>query len=138
SPGGRAVLIVGAMLALALVIVCYRRTTEGLTLRSRILLAGSRLVALLVLLVMLSGAICAIDLATDDRPHVLIVLDDSASMTLQNRLADAEAAADALRRRWADDYTINIVRTSVLGRDAASQRPIAQAIVAASAQTPRP
>jgi uncharacterized membrane protein len=138
SPGGRAVLIVGAMLALALVIVCYRRTTEGLTLRSRILLAGSRLVALLVLLVMLSGAICAIDLATDDRPHVLIVLDDSASMTLQNRLADAEAAADALRRRWADDHTINIVRTSVLGNDAASQRPIAQAIVAASAQTPRP
>src|SRR5690349_15928560 len=68
AAGGWAVLVGGAVLALVIAVVCYRRTTEGLTLRSRLMLAGLRAVSLGVLLVMVSGAVVAVDLSRDELP----------------------------------------------------------------------
>jgi len=135
APGGRGVLIVGSILALALVIVCYRSTTEGLTVRSRLVLGGTRLVALLTLLLMLSGAICSISLARSDPADVLVVIDDSQSMSLQNRLADSNTFVDSIKSAWSAAHTVHVTHTSEHAADSAD---LARSLIHAASTLPRP
>src|SRR5260221_9772898 len=64
ASGGAVLLAAGVCIALVLALVCYYHTKEGLTLRSRFGLAGLRFVAILALLIMASGMVCAVDVAT--------------------------------------------------------------------------
>src|SRR5579862_8680590 len=75
AAGGFYTLAVGAVVAPIVVIVCYRRTTEGLTPRARFGLGTLRLIALLALLIMVSGAVCTIDIATVEKPRMLVLID---------------------------------------------------------------
>ena len=82
SAGGFYLLAAGVVAALIVVIVCYSKTTEGLTPCARFGLGALRLIALLALLVMVSGAVCTIDVAKVEKPRMLVLIDDSPSMSL--------------------------------------------------------
>ena len=115
APGGEALLGIGAALALVLVIVVYRRTTEGLTPRARLMLGALRCAALVLLLAMVSGAAVSLDLVKRLKPRLVLVVDDSASMALPH--ADrasssrgdtaAAALADGLRARLDDAFAVD-------------------------------
>lgn len=111
------VLALGVVAAAVLGTLCYARTTEGLTVRNRVVLALLRTLLLVILLLMVSGVALRLQTAVAVPPRLLVVLDDSGSMDLghgRSRLAEAEDALDAgglltfLRRH----YQVDLARTS--------------------------
>jgi hypothetical protein len=130
ASAGWTLLTIGAVVALLVAIICYRQTTEGLSPRARLGLGALRLAALLSLLVMVSGAVCAIDSGTEEKPRLLVLVDDSPSMTLptgtSTRLAAAQAALDqdGLRNRLAANFDVRVATTS--GKPAGSADPMPQ------------
>ena len=127
APGGRWLLAGGAILAAVLAGLCYWRTTEGLRRRVRVALGLLRLAGLLSLLVLASGAFCLLDVSHEEKPPLLVVVDDSASMRLADgepggpsRLQRAESALDGgLRQRLGETYQVRVARTSEAGGAAA-------------------
>ena len=146
APGGKSLLLIGSTLALVLVVVCYRRTTEGLTLRSRFVLGALRFVSLVLLLTLVSGAVLSVEIFRTHRPELLVLVDDSPSMTLPDtdstRLVNAEKtlAQSGLRRRLENDFTVRLRHTS--GLDSTTNSPpqdLARSLIIAAAQpTPQP
>ena len=117
APGGCMLLLCGVPLALVLAFFCYRRTTEGLTLRSRVMLTALRWVSLSIVLLMVAGTVCRVSLVRTERPELLIVVDDSPSMSLPSgrttRLQAAQEALDhGLLARLSRSYTVRPVHTS--------------------------
>lgn len=115
---GPVVLGVGAVLAAILAAVCYARTTEGLTLRNRITLAGLRALALWSLLVMVSGVACSFQFSREVKPDLLVVVDDSASMGLGgaagSRAEEVDAALAGPLGAWLDSrFRTRLVKTSI-------------------------
>lgn len=134
APGGKILLSVGVTLALVLVVVCYRRTTEGLTLSSRLALGGLRFVSLVLLLTLVSGTVCSVDVVRTQRPELLLVVDDSPSMSLPDgnatRLAVAERTLlqGGLLQRLEKQFTVRLRHTghstsSGTATDAAALQP---------------
>ncbi|GDY23544.1 membrane protein [Verrucomicrobiota bacterium] len=117
APGGKILLFAGAAVALVLVVVCYRRTTEGLTLRSRLGLGALRFVSLILLLTLVSGAVCSVDVFRTQRPELLLLVDDSPSMSLPDggstRLAAVEQTLSqgGLLRRLENQFTVRLRHT---------------------------
>ena len=119
APYGEQLLVGGAVMAALLACLCYFRTREGLTTRTRLMLAGTRFFAMLLLVVMTSGVACAINVTSPHAPQLLVLVDDSGSMSLpaagsETRLARAEnelytrGLLDTLRKK----FTVRIERTS--------------------------
>jgi len=125
APGGSVMISAGCAFALVLAILCYYRTTEGLTVRSRLALASLRFTSVLVLLIMASGVVCAVDIASRRLPQMLVVLDDSPSMSLpdgsETRFGRAQSALwkKGLLEQLQRTDTVRVVRTS--GAQANSQ-----------------
>src|SRR6185295_14569012 len=112
--------------------ICYVRTTEGLTPWARLGLGGLRLVALLALLVMVSGAVCTVDVASRELPRMLVLVDDSPSMTLgasgtATRAASVQQALnqDGLLDRLKRDFDVRLAATSgrLVGADDSDAGP---------------
>jgi uncharacterized membrane protein len=82
APYGEQLLVGGTVMAAMLAALCYFRTREGLTLRTRLLLAGTRFFSMLLLVIMTSGVVCAINVTSAHLPQLLVLVDDSASMSL--------------------------------------------------------
>ena len=125
--GGPMALFTGAALALLLAVVCYVRTTEGLTRRSRLVLAGCRLTALASLLLMLLGAVVSLEVSEPVRPPLLVVVDDSGSMHLGpkgNTRFDraARTLENDLLPRLRRNYQVRIARTSDDTTESGSRR----------------
>jgi uncharacterized membrane protein len=137
AAGGATLLAVGAAAAVVVAIVCYRRTTEGLTMRSRVTLATLRVASLLVLLVMASGAVCAARLSSDERPRLLVVVDNSPSMTLPSAGATRAAAAkraledDGLLDRLRKQFEVGVTTTSGIETARAAEDGPPQGLAAA-------
>ncbi|HWE04839.1 MAG TPA: hypothetical protein VG326_20705 [Tepidisphaeraceae bacterium] len=118
SAGGLYFLAAGAVVALIVAVLCYRKTIEGLTLRARLGLGGLRLIALLALLVMASGAVCTVDVASVEKPRMLVLIDDSPSMTLPlgatSRAVAVEHALhdEGLLERLSGRFDVRIKNTS--------------------------
>lgn len=118
AAGGAMLLLVGAVVALFIVIVTYYRTTEGLTVRARLGLGALRLAALLALLVMVSGAVCTIDVASRELPRMLVLVDDSPSMGLplgsSTRAAAVQHALkdEGLLGRLSQNFDVRVATTS--------------------------
>jgi uncharacterized membrane protein len=131
AAGGATLLRVGAIVAFLLVIVTYRRTTEGLTIRARLGLGALRLAALLALLLMVSGAVCTIDLARHELPRVLVLVDDSPSMSLASGTSTRTVAVqhalkdEGLLDRLSKSFDVRIATTSgqALDSDPDDARP---------------
>lgn len=149
APWAGPLLVAGALGALVLAALCYRRTTEGLTWRNRVFLGGLRFVALVCLLVMISGVICTVRVAQSARPQLLLVVDNSPSMTLRmsggTRLQAAEDALGpgGLRARLATDFDVREVYTSAArrgsGADSAdAPQDLARALVRLANAAPSP
>ncbi len=76
----------------------YRReTTSGAPMRARVWLAAVRSAVLILLLIILLGPALAINQHRDILPHVIVLVDDSASMTIRDRYADEDDAARVAR-----------------------------------------
>ena len=140
---GAELLIAGAALALVLAVICYVRTTEGLTLRARVLLAALRFVAVLCLVAVASGAVCRISLVQKERPQLLVLVDDSPSMQLAFGEASRQALAEktlkeaGLQDRLGQSFNVQTLLTSeVLGRKPGDRRPqdLAEGVVRASSR----
>ncbi|MDA0837646.1 MAG: hypothetical protein O2857_07680 [Planctomycetota bacterium] len=84
ATGGHAILMVGAAAGLILAMLCYIRTTEGLTLKARTVLGALRLVSTICLVLIAAGAVTKIHLLVKTRPELLIVIDDSQSMHVRH------------------------------------------------------
>ena len=144
APGGKSLLLIGSTLALVLVVVCYRRTTEGLTLRSRFVLGALRFVSLVLLLTLVSGAVLSVEIFRTHRPELLVLVDDSPSMTLPDadstRLANAEKtlAQSGLRRRLENNFTVRIRHTSGLDSTPIPRRKTSPARSSSPPRNPRP
>jgi hypothetical protein len=88
----RAFLFVGLLLALVYgVFWLYRREINTCPRGMRLLLAAVRALVLVVLAAVLLGPALAIAVRQQVRPHVLVMLDESASMSLPDRYLDDEA-----------------------------------------------
>ncbi len=148
AAGGRTLLVVMGLLALALAVMCYRRTTEGLTLRMRLLLGSLRFLLVLCLALIAAGTAARIHLLRPTRAGLVVLLDDSPSMRLKDgattRLAQAEAALavdGALARRLARAFTLTTLRTSQVlapANDAALPQDLRDAVVRASGHAAGP
>jgi len=118
APGGGALITGGWLLALVLAMICYRRTTEGLTLRSRLGLASLRFISTLVLIIMVSGAVCAVNVASPQLPELLVILDDSPSMSLPDgggtRFTRAQNSLwkNGLLENLKKTHSVRVVQTS--------------------------
>ncbi len=147
APGGKTLLFAGLALALVLVAVCYYRTTEGLTLRSRLALGALRFLSLLLLLTLVSGAVCSVDVFRTQRPELLLLVDDSPSMTLPDgpatRLATVEQtlARGGLLRRLEKQFTVRLRHTgdsapthSSTNTAASPPQDLARSLIHAAAQ----
>jgi hypothetical protein len=84
ATGGHAILWVGAAAGLILAMLCYVRTTEGLTVKARTVLGLLRFVSAICLVLIAAGAACKIHLLVKTRPELLIVMDDSQSMYVKH------------------------------------------------------
>ncbi|HYG77182.1 MAG TPA: hypothetical protein VEK08_19415 [Planctomycetota bacterium] len=128
APGGAVLICAGCAAALMLALICYRRTTEGLTLRSRVALASLRFIAVLALLIMVSGVACAVDVARTQLPSLLVVVDDSPSMNLPDlggtRLEHAHEALfkRGLLEKLRSSYLIRVAHTSGIDDATAESR----------------
>ena len=118
APAGQLLLMVGLPAALIVAGLCYFRTTEGLTWRSRFTLAMLRFVSLVCLLIMLAGAVVVIELSQQVRPQLLLLIDDSPSMTLPGTSGSSRAQSvenaltGGLTARLAETFDVQSVRTS--------------------------
>ncbi len=119
APYGHELLFCGSLVALGLASVCYFRTQEGLTWRARVTLSATRFLALLLLLVMTSGAVCAIQVTHTQLPQLLVLVDDSPSMSLpvagtETRLARTESTlyARGLLEQLRQNYAVTVATTS--------------------------
>lgn len=139
APGGKTLLLAGLAVALVLVAVCYYHTTEGLTLRSRLALGALRLVSLLLLLTLVSGSVCSVDVFRTQRPELLLLVDNSPSMSLPdgptNRLANVEQTLSqgGLLRRLENQFHVRVQHTGAAPSDAAPQ-DLARSLIHAAAR----
>ncbi|MEN9575115.1 MAG: hypothetical protein RL514_2970 [Verrucomicrobiota bacterium] len=139
EPGGKTLLLAGLAVALVLVAVCYYRTTEGLMLRSRLALGALRFLSLLLLLTLVSGAVCSVDVFRTQRPELLLLVDNSPSMNLPdgptNRLATVEQtlAQAGLLRRLESQFHVRVQHTGPAPSSAAPQ-DLARSLIHAAAQ----
>ncbi len=141
GPGGRALLFIGLPVALVLSILCYARTTEGLSIRSRAVLSALRFTALALLLIMLSGVTGNLILNESVRPRILVIVDDSGSMELPGAAGTraqqvADVLAHGLHDRLANRFDLVTVTTS--GADdnlsAGGAQDLAQALIRQTAK----
>ena len=121
APGGRALLWVGLPVVALASAFCYYRTSEGLRLRTRIALAGLRLLAFVAMLIMAAGTVLNVSVMKTRNPEMLVLIDDSPSMELpdsdggQTRMALAkDALAHGLLDMLQKHYAVRIDRTSGL------------------------
>src|SRR5688500_7698970 len=140
APGGRTLLVVGLIVAFMLVILCYYRTTEGLSRPSRLVLGTLRWTALASLLIMAAGTICSVNLVDDQKPNIILAIDDSPSMGLplgdSTRLKSVEAALEGgLLERLEEGYNVHVVRTSgIEGSQSTLPQSLSRQLVKAAAQ----
>ena len=155
ASSGEVLLVVGGILGLALAVISYVRTTEGITPGTRVFLAAVRFVAVFCLLLVVSGAVCRVRLADSNRPELLVLVDDSPSMQLPlpqggkdrsgnvtkppTRLDVAEQTLKGvLAARLQSSFTVRTMHTSdALGRAAdgapdGAPQSLAEAVVRAS------
>ncbi len=139
---GRPLLWFGIPLGILLAALCYWRTTEGLTPKARVFLGILRGSAVCCLVILAAGIVCRIDIIRAERPELLILVDDSASMKLeQGDRSREQLGADVLRpggplAALTSAYRVRVKMTSaVLGRDGtrALTQDLAEALARASA-----
>ncbi|HUW34039.1 MAG TPA: hypothetical protein VM223_20720 [Planctomycetota bacterium] len=154
ATAGLPVLIAGTVLGAGLAVVSYVRTTEGLTPKARVGLGLLRFIAVVCLVTIASGAICHVRLARTDRPHLLMLVDDSPSMRAvvgpggrdradnaqpgQSHLQVAEKSAELLLPELSGSFNVQTLRTSeVLGLEADGEKPqsLAEAVVRAASRS---
>ncbi|HEY8668142.1 MAG TPA: glutamine amidotransferase [Tepidisphaeraceae bacterium] len=148
ASAGTGIIIVAAVIGLIMAALCYYRTTEGLSARARVALALLRFGAIVALAVMVSGAVCTLDVARNEQPQLLVLVDDSPSMMLPaggdvagTRLEMAQKALDdGLLKKLKKNYDVRVERTSqaAAGASADSAQDLATAIVRESSKPPLP
>lgn len=131
AAGGMVLLIAGVVAAGGLALVCYGRTTEGLTRRTKAALIACRFVALVSLLVMVAAATVSVAVGQPVQPALMVIVDDSESMRVgeeaQSRLHRAEQALEGgLLRRLQRDYRVTMLNTSDASCDREGRLPTTQ------------
>jgi uncharacterized membrane protein len=109
ATGGHAILVVGAAAGLILAMLCYVRTTEGLTVKARVVLGVLRFVSTICLVLIAAGAACKIHLLVKTRPELLIIMDYSQSMKV--KYGEATRAIAALNYVLESDHLKYLRRT---------------------------